>query len=446
VDSNALKYDAQDWENYRTVPLTEEEVSGFEQKRINDSIKEEKKKFSFKEGIELGKKKKENKTFFIGINPWKSVLAFNTVEGFKAGIHLYANKTFKDSVTTLNNGVTLGYAFKSKQVFFDIHSQWNYDPKRFASLELFAGKKAHDFKEEQQDWKYLKNTVSSLVFRDNLIQYYDRVYAGFKHKIELFHSFQSSAGFSYEQARPLRNRTDYSFFFRNKREYKSNIPDNEYVLNNLDYISAQNALLMDISISYTPKMFYRYSQNKKIKYYAGSKYPTFTLNWKKGINMLRGCTSNFDYLELNIVQNVDLKFSTSLKYSVSAGFFPNTKNMHFSQFKHFSTNNFWVTFNTFHPSFQTMPNYQYSTNEWFVEGHLNYETLYLLFKFIPGFNKTLMTENLHLSFMSNPLTKSYFEVGYSLSKIFLVGNIGFFVGFDEFKTFNWSVRVGFTLF
>jgi hypothetical protein len=445
VDSNALKYDSGFLENNRTIPLTEEELGGFEEKRKNDSIKEEKKKFSLKDGIEIGKKKKKDKTFFIGVSSTKSVLAFNTVEGFKAGIYLYADKKFKDSVTTLNNGVTLGYAFAAKQVFFELFSQWNYNPKRFASLELFGGKHTCDFKNEQ-DGKYLMNSISSLFFRENLIQYYDRIYMGFKHKTEVFHSFQMSYGFSYEQQRPLDNRSNYSFFFQKKRDYKSNIPDNKYVVDNSDYLSSQNTLLWDISLSYTPRMFYRYSQNQKIKYYAGSKYPTFTISWKKGLNIYQRLASNFDYLELNITQNINLKSLKHFKYSVTAGFFPNTKNIHFNQFKHFQTNNFWVTFNTFCEAFNTMPNYKYSTNEWFVSGYIKYETLYLLLKFIPGLNKTFITENIHLSFLSNPLTKSYLEIGYSLSKIFFVGNIGFFVGFDEFKSFNWSVRVGFSLF
>jgi len=445
VDTNALKYDSLYWENYRTIPLTEEEIESFEQKRVNDSIKEEKKKFSLLDDIQIKKKKSKNKSFFFGFSPSKSVLAFNTVEGFKVGVHLYADKRFKDSVTNLNTGVTLGYAFAAKQVFFELSSKWNYNPKRFASLELFGGKHTCDFNKEQQNGKYLMNSLRSLFFKDNLIRYYDRIFVGAKHNIELFHSFQLASSLSYEQQRPLDNRSDYSFFFQKTREYKPNIPDNKYVANHLDHLSAQNALLLDLSLSYTPKMFYRYSQNKKIKYYAGSKFPTFTVTWKKGLNAPR-CANNFDYLELNIAQNVNLKFSKSLKYSVTTGFFPNTKNMHFSQFKHFQTNNFWVTFNPFSESFASMPNYKYATNEWFVAGHIKYETLYLLLKFIPGLNKTLITENLHLSLLSNPLTKSYVEIGYSLSNIFFVGNIGFFAGFDEFKTFNWSIRIGFSLF
>lgn len=447
VDSNALKHDPLIWASYRTVPLTEEEVGGFEQKRINDSIKDEKKKFSLLEDIDLGKKKnrKKEKTFFFGISPAKSVLGFNTVEGFKVGVHLYANKTFKDSVTNLKNGATFGYAFSSKKIFFDISSQWNYNRKRFASLEFVGGKHNCDFKTDKQEGKYLMNSLSSLFFRDNLIQYYNRTFVGVKHKIELFHSFQTTLGFLYEQQRPQNNRSDYSFFFQKTREYKSNIPDNEYLFNNFNYLSAQNALLLDISLCYTPKMFYRYSKDRKIKYYAGSKYPTFTLTWKKGINGLLKTTSNFDYLELNITQEVNLKLSKSLTYSVATGFFPNTKNIHFSQFKHFQTNNFWVTFNTFNEAFNTMQNYKYTTNEWFVYGHLKYEALYLMLKFIPGLNKTLIKENIHFSFLFNPLTKNYFEFGYSLTKIFFVGNIGFFVGYDEFKTFNWNLRIGFSL-
>jgi len=445
VDSNALKYDSLDWETYRTVPLTEEELGSFEQKRINDSIKEEKKKFSLMDDIEIGKKKKKRKSVFIGFSPSKSVLAFNTVEGFKMGAHLYVNKRFKDSVTSLRNGFTLGYAFAAKQLFFDFSSKWNYDLRRFASLEFFGGKQTCDFIKDHQKGNYFMNSISSLFFRDNFIRYYDRIFVGAKHDIELFHSFRVASALSYEQQGPLDNRSDFSFFFRKKREYKSNTPDNKYIANNLNYLSAQNALLLEVSVSYTPRMFYRYSQNKKIKYYVGSKFPTFTVTWKKGINIPMRCTNNFDFLELNIEQKINLKLSKHLKYKVTTGFFPNAQNIHFSQFSHFQTNDFWGRLNTFSEIFNTMPNYKYSTNEWFVSGHLKYEALYVLFKFIPGFNKTLITENIHISFLSNPLTKGYVEVGYSLSKIFFVGNIGFFAGFNEFKSFSWSVQVGLSL-
>ena len=445
VDSNASNYDSTYWANYRTIPLSEEELKGFEQKQIKDSILEAKKKekLSLKKETKITKNK--NKTFSMGITWANSILAFNTVEGFKAGIHVYADKKFKDSVTTLENGITFGYAFASKHFFLDASSQWNYNPKRFASLEVFGGKQTCDFKQEQQNGKYIVNSISSLFFRDNLIQYYDRTYAGLKHKIELFNGCQTTVGLQYEQRRPLDNRSDYSFFFRKKREYKSNIPDNEYVANNFAYISAQNAFFVDISLSYTPRMYFRYSENKKKKYYMGSKYPTFTLLWRKGINNLLGSNSHFDYLELNIAQEIDFSMFKTFKYNLSAGVFPNTKAIHFTDFKHFQTNNFWVAFNLFHGMFNTLPNYSYSTNKWFVSGHVQYETLYLLLKFIPGLNKTLITENIHLSFLSNPLTKNYTEVGYSLSKIFIFGNIGFFVGFDEFKSVNWSVRVGFAV-
>ena len=445
VDSNANNQDSAHWETYRTIPLSEEELAGFEQKKINDSIAEEKK-------LEKLKKKKndlnvvKNKTFSMGVNPMGSTLAFNTVEGFKVGLQAYANKRFKDSVTSLNNELNLGYAFAAKHFYLYGSSQWKYNPKRFASLAVFGGKQTCDFKHEEQSGKYLVNSLSSLFLRNNLIQYYDKTFAGVKHKIEAFHSFQTTVSLTYEQQQPLENRSDYSFFFRKTRNYQPNIPDNEYVINNSAYLSRQSAFLVDISVSYTPKMFYRYSRNKKVKRYAGSKFPTFTLSWTKGINNLLGSNSNFDYLELNIAQDIDFKLFKSFKYNLSAGIFPNAKSLHFSQFKHFHSNNFWITFSSLYDGFNTMQNYKYSTNEWFIAWHTKYEALYLMLKFIPGLSKTLITENLHFSFLYNPLTRNYVEVGYSLSKIFLVGNIGFFVGFDEFKAVNWSVRAGFSVF
>jgi flavodoxin len=446
VDSNASYYDSAQWESYRTIPLTDEEAYSFEQKRINDSIQEEKEKtletlVKKRKGISLFK----NKIFPIGISPEKSTLAFNTVDGFKIGIHVYLNKRLKDSVKMLRNGVNFGYDFAQKHFFLYGSSQWNYNPKRFASIEIFGGKQDCDFNTMEQKGKYFTNSLSSLFFRDNFIQYYGRIFAGLQHKIEVFNGFQTAVGLSYEQQHPLENRSDYSFFFRKTRNYKSNIPDNEYVLTNLAYISQQTAFLMDISISYTPKMYYRLYRNKKIKHYAGSVFPTFTLMWKKGISNVLASNSNFDYLHLNIYQNIDLKLFKSFQYVVSAGFFPNKKSLHFSNFSHFQTNNFWLVFNTFYGTFNTMPTYKFSTNEWFLSAHTKYETLYLMLKFIPGLNKTLITENLHLSFLTNPLAKTYIEAGYSLSQIFLIGNIGFFVGLEDFKSFNWSIRGGISL-
>ena len=443
-DSTALNYDSSFWEDYRTIPLSEDELKGFKQKIINDSVQEAKKLEKLKKQTRNKKDTTflEKKGISMGVKWRKSTLAFNTVDGFKIGINVYLNKIFKEKRTSLNNEINFGYAIAQKHFYLYGSSQWNYNRKRFAVLEVFGGKQNCDFKEDEHNEKYLFNTISSLFFRDNLIRYYDRTFAGVKHKIEIFNGFISTVGLGYEQEHFLDNRSDYSFFFRKKREYQPNIPENIYVMENTHHISNNDIIYMDLSISYTPRMFFRYSKDKKIKRYAGSKYPTFTLSWRNGV--MRG--ELFEYLELNIAQDIDLKLFNTFKYNISAGIFPQMQNniIHFSQFKHFKTN-YYVSFQPLFGVFNTMPAYQYSTNEWFASGHVQYERLYLLLKFIPGLNKTLITENLHLSFLSNPLTKSYVEVGYSLSKIYLIGTVGVFVGFDEFKSVNWSVRAVFSV-
>ncbi|MDR0368023.1 MAG: DUF5686 and carboxypeptidase regulatory-like domain-containing protein [Bacteroidales bacterium] len=451
IDSNANNYDSVLWANYRTVPLSDEELKSFDKKIITDSIlsvreKEREERLSQKR---LSRKKNfnlfKNKMFSMGIGWQNSTLAFNTVEGFKGGINLYANQRFKDSVRSLRNEINFGYAFGSKHCFLYGTSKWEYNPKRFAFVELSAGKQTCDFNAEQQQGKYAINTVSSLFFRENIIQYYDRIFVDIKHSTEVFNGFQVAVGLLYEQQNPLENRSDYSFFFR-KKEYKSNVPNNRYLADNAHYTVSHTTFVLDVSIRYTPKMHYRYSGNGKIKQYAGSKYPSFTLTWKKGINKVLGSDSRFDFLALNIAQKINAGVLKTFGYSISAGGFPYAKSIHFSQFQHFSTNNFWVAFNSFTETFNTMPNYKYSTCQGFVSAHVKYEMPYLVLKYIPGLNKTLITENLHLSFVSNPLTRGYVEVGYSLAKIYFLGYIGVFVGADEFKDVHWSIRAGFSLF
>jgi hypothetical protein len=37
--------------------------------------------------------------------------------------------------------------------------------------------------------------------------------------------------------------------------------------------------------------------------------------------------------------------------------------------------------------------------------------------------------------------KNYMEIGYSLNNIWMIGQIGIFAGFEQFKYANWSLKV-----
>jgi hypothetical protein len=77
--------------------------------------------------------------------------------------------------------------------------------------------------------------------------------------------------------------------------------------------------------------------------------------------------------------------------------------------------------------------YSLSTPEFYVEGHLKYTTPYLILKLLPGISNTLMRENLSLSYLGSRFHQNYTEVGYSISEIMFIGELGVYAGFNDIK-------------
>jgi hypothetical protein len=81
-----------------------------------------------------------------------------------------------------------------------------------------------------------------------------------------------------------------------------------------------------------------------------------------------------------------------------------------------------------------------STPEVFGEAHFKYTTPYLLLKLLPGLSNTLIRENLSFSYFGSRFHRNYTEFGYSLSEIFLIGEAGIYVGFDDLKYRTFGLR------
>jgi hypothetical protein len=75
--------------------------------------------------------------------------------------------------------------------------------------------------------------------------------------------------------------------------------------------------------------------------------------------------------------------------------------------------------------------YSMSTPEFYGEAHIKYTTPYLLLKLLPGLSNTLMRENVSVSYFGSRYHKNYTELGYSISEIFFLGELGVYVGFEN---------------
>jgi len=198
---------------------------------------------------------------------------------------------------------------------------------------------------------------------------------------------------------------------------------------------------LSVNISYTPEYFYRIYDNTE-KWYSHSRFPTFKLAYKKGINNLFDSDVNFDQLEISVQQNKYIRRLGSLFYKATAGSFLNSSKVYFADYKHFATNTPFLIGTSEGSIFRLIDYYDYSTADNYFEGHIRLESDRILLKRLPVLNKTLMRESLYFNYLATYGNYPYFEVGYSLNQIFLMFNVEVFAGFKGTTHEYTGIKIG----
>jgi hypothetical protein len=70
----------------------------------------------------------------------------------------------------------------------------------------------------------------------------------------------------------------------------------------------------------------------------GSKYPTFTLDYTKGLKNILGSDVDYDKWSLDISDNANLKLAGLIKYKLTVGGFLNNKSVYVQDYQHFYGN------------------------------------------------------------------------------------------------------------
>ncbi|MDR1974223.1 MAG: DUF5686 family protein [Bacteroidales bacterium] len=412
-------------ENYAEVPLTEEETTSY--KNIVSTLRSNKdtaavkantkpqRSFMFNtfSSIILGSSKKKKIEFELF--PLREMYSFNAVDGFTLIPGFSLHKKFKDG-QNLTTSAQVGYSFSSKTIPFYVAIDWKYAPKKIASIKVEGGMRHNDFNTVQPLHPY-HNTWAGLLGHRSYVQYYQRGYVKATNTAELFNGFDTKVSFTYEWRKGVVNNTEFSFFFPKSRTYQPNLLSQDGC-----------GALVEAEIAYTPRRHYRFNGNRKTTLH--SQYPTMAVLWKKGIKGIGKSNTDFDYLQFSVSQTVRKTMLHTFRYNVFGGYFPRKNEMHFSEYYHPALMG-TVFFDTYKNMYQVLRNYRASTDEWVAGVNFNYEAMYLIFKFIPWLNKTLITENLYFNYLETPAVRHYVEVGYSINRILMFGDIGFSLSFED---------------
>lgn len=437
VDTLAGTRDSTYWETIRKQPLKKDEIVSYQ---VRDSLKTKMETLRSKDSLQnrtpvywigkliTGESVPLNKKLQFGYSGLlKACPQYNFVDGFWLGQQFTLRTSFTKS-RALIVSPSLYYTTAGKTINWQIDGSYQYAPMRRGNISLSGGQTTADYNGESGTLLAI-NSIASLFFGENPVKFYKKEFVSLSNTVELANGLPLTTGISYEKRNALHNRQSYNFFGNTP---SSNLPNGQ-----LTPMPDNSAMKVKIQLAYTPR--YHYWKHRGKKMYVYSDYPTFSLLHETGISTGSKESASFNRLEGNISQTIKISEFDRIGYTVNGGKFLSAKRVYFPDFKHFDTNELFITGSSLDYSFCLFDNYIYSTDKQWLQAHLNYTSDYLLFKRLPFLQKYMFNEALHARTLWIP-GKSYSEFGYSVG-FSNVARIGVFVGLEKGR----YDAVGFTI-
>lgn len=452
TDSLALKRSAEYWESVRSIPLTVEEMKGYKlgdsirvvQKTEKDSTQKAgpKKNTLWKEifigdNFRIGKKTRFSYTSpllpFVGVN-------YNLVEGIftQARFSFNRNNYLMQQSFNLDNKVRYSFGMNRLMAASDLTVK-----KKRHSLILGGGSFTQTYDSAQAIPAYANTLVN--LFKINLMQLYLKEGGYLGYNYTRTNIFSATTKLEFAHRSPLTNLASLPIAI-GKREPTPNLPANEELEDT--GFTPHNALIWSNTLQYRPGARYKIHNGHKL--YSGSNWPTFSLNYTKGMNDV-----NYDFLSFGLDHSVSSGPSVKLKYYAETGTFLNDSRLYLMDMKHVNsvkisetatgTYSFYRLLNT-HLPVQISPDhyYRYSTRGAYVKFHAINEFRKLLVTQIPIARFTGLKEDLFINYLKTPAKKNYLEVGYGIDGIFKLLRFEVITAFEKDMKQRWGWQIGIT--
>lgn len=368
----AYKRDSTYWEDLRPEPLTrDEQITVFRadsiaavinSKAYRDSIQEKFNKVTFLDLFWTGvgfRNHEKKQSFYISSIP--SLIDFELVGGLRIGPYTSYFKRW-ESGRMFNVFSNVNVGVKNRDLQGSVGGWFFYNPHRLASVSFNTGRGFYAINSFDAYLNQLR--VSNYILHD---------YGTVDHNFEIVNGLYFYTHLAYSNRQSISNLETATII-------DSLFTDTELPLDFDDY----RALTTTLRLSYTPRQKYMTEPNRKLV--LGSKFPTFSVTYKKGWNGLLKSDIDFDYLEFSISQDLILGFFGNSKYNVRLGKHLNTKGLEIVDLKRFRQSDPILYSDPLH-SFQSLDT-AFATTQLFVEAHHIHHFNGALINNIPLIKKT----------------------------------------------------------
>lgn len=365
------------WDSIRPLALSDAEMRDYIKK---DSLEQRRKDPAYLDSLDRianklkfgnilsGKtfNKEKNKTSF-SIPSVLSGVQFNTVEGWVLDGAFTYNKRYTDR-KSLSIIPHVRYGFSSKQFYGWGTVRYNFGNTYLSNITVSGGKRIFQLNNENP-LENLQNSIASLFYKNNFLKLYAAEYARINFTKGVGKGITVNANFQYQDRKPLENTTDFSFNNKTSKSYRPNYP---VELTNSNFVAHQ-ASVLTLGFSFQPKARYIEFPDRTIN--IGSKWPTFNVQYVKGIDQLFGSDVDFDKWQVSMRDNLNMKLAGQFNYRFQVGGFLNDNKVPVQDYKHFPGNrmiraeNYLTTFQL--PQYYLLSNTADFYTAVFAEHHFN---------------------------------------------------------------------------
>ncbi len=369
-------------------------------------------------------------------------MEYNTVEGVVANANFYYNRYIKKLKSNFSIRPNIRYGFSNTHLnaWADLSfstRDWSSDKKiKRQSWTLSGGKRISQFNKESTITP-LNNSITTLFWGDNFMKIYENYFGavGFNKRYE--NGLRFAINTLYEDRIPLDNTSNFTVFKKDSVNITPNYPYEKIT----QQFNRHQALLLSFDISIKPGQKYIQFPNSKMS--VGSKYPTFSLNYTKGIQNIFGSDENFDKWKFTVNDTKNFKLAGEFKYKFGVGGFLNNKKVFIQDYQHFDGNRSAAA-SEYVNSFQLAQYYANSTTaNFYAIAHVEHHFNGLLTNKIPVFKKL----NWNLVAGSNSFyvnsKSNYAEAFVGIENILKIFRVDFVAAYANGRKATTGVVIGF---
>lgn len=336
---------------------------------------------------------------------------------------------------SLHSRVRLGYNFTNKEFYWSASGEYQYLPERLGILGVNVGN-GNRIGNSMIIEELKKIPSDSLINFDKLnLDLFLDFNVEVNNRIEIANGLLLDLGLVFHRRTPARHPDD---------SFRSiTLPADIAEGLQVNVRPRYNSFAPRIRLQWTPRQYYYMNGRQKI--YLRSRFPTFIVDYERGLKGVFKSTGVYERIEFDMQHQVRTGLLSRLYYRVGAGVFTNQEETYFVDFANFRKNNLPGGWNDeIGGVFQALNGRWYNASPYYVRGHITYEAPFLLLRHLMKYTNHVQHERLYLNLLTMDRLGPYFELGYGIGTF--VFDVGVFLSFEKFTNIGFGYKFTFELF